>query len=91
MRQADLVVTGEGRFDAGSLTGKTCGHVLQLAADAGTPALVVAGSVAAGMAAAVPGVGLIEPHRAGRLSRGRGRGPGALADRGRPAGRPAVR
>ncbi|HST48352.1 glycerate kinase [Jatrophihabitans sp.] len=58
VRRADLVVTGEGRFDAGSLTGKTCGQVLQLAAAAGVPARVVAGSVAGGMAAAVPGVGL---------------------------------
>jgi len=54
VRRADLVVTGEGRFDAGSLTGKVCGHVLQAAAAAGVPALVVAGSVAAGMATAVP-------------------------------------
>lgn len=59
VRRADLVVTGEGRFDAGSLTGKTCGHVLRIAADSGVPALVVAGSVEAGMAGAVPGVGLL--------------------------------
>ncbi len=59
VRRAGLVVTGEGRFDAGSLTGKTCGHVLRTAAGDGVPALVVAGSVEAGMAGAVPGVGLL--------------------------------
>jgi glycerate kinase len=59
VERADLVITGEGRFDAGSLTGKTCGYVLQAAAGSGVPALVVAGSVAAGMAGAVPGVGLM--------------------------------
>jgi len=59
VRQADLVLTGEGRFDAGSLTGKTCGHVLRTAADNGVAALVVAGSVEDGMAGAVPGVGLL--------------------------------
>ncbi|HEV2885788.1 MAG TPA: glycerate kinase [Jatrophihabitans sp.] len=59
VRRADLVVTGEGRFDAGSLTGKTCGYVLRVAARGGVPALVVAGSVSEEMAAAVPGVGLL--------------------------------
>jgi glycerate kinase len=62
VRRADLVITGEGRFDAGSLTGKACGYVLQAAAGSGVPALVVAGSVAGEMAAlvagAVPGTGL---------------------------------
>jgi len=58
VRRADLVVTGEGRFDTGSLTGKTCGEVLRLASLAGPSALVVAGSVADGMAGAVAGVGL---------------------------------
>jgi glycerate 2-kinase len=51
IRRADLVITGEGRFDAGSLTGKACGYVLRAAAGSGVPALVVAGSVAAEMAA----------------------------------------
>jgi glycerate kinase len=59
VRRADLVITGEGRFDAGSLTGKTCGHVLELAARAGVPAVVVAGSITAEMAAAVSGAGLL--------------------------------
>lgn len=59
VRRADLVVTGEGRFDAGSLTGKTCGYVLQAAACGGVAALVVAGSVEPGIAGAVPGVDLL--------------------------------
>lgn len=46
---ADLVVTGEGRFDAQSLQGKVVGHVLALARLWGTRALVVAGSAASGM------------------------------------------
>ncbi|WP_336922022.1 glycerate kinase [Aquipuribacter sp. SD81] len=41
---ADLVVTGEGRFDATSLDGKAVGRVLALAERTGTPAAVVAGS-----------------------------------------------
>jgi glycerate 2-kinase len=44
---ADLVVTGEGRVDATSLSGKVVGGVLDRAAAAGLEALVVAGEVAA--------------------------------------------
>lgn len=43
---ADLVLTGEGAFDATSHTGKGPGHVLALAASRGVPAVVVAGVVA---------------------------------------------
>lgn len=46
---ADLVVTGEGAFDATTLAGKGPGHVLALAAEWGVPAVVVAGIVAAGV------------------------------------------
>ena len=42
---ADLVVTGEGLLDAESFEGKAVGGVLRLAAEAGIPALVVAGDV----------------------------------------------
>jgi glycerate kinase len=42
---ADLVITGEGRFDPTSLTGKTCGTVLAAAAAAGVPVALVAGQV----------------------------------------------
>ena len=42
----DLVVTGEGRLDATSFTGKVVGRVLERAETSGTEALVVAGDVA---------------------------------------------
>jgi len=58
----DLVITGEGRFDATSLTGKVCGTVLAAAAAAGTPVALVAGQVSApaaeGLAAVVTLAGL---------------------------------
>lgn len=42
---ADLVVTGEGAFDAPSLRGKVVGVVARRAAAVGVPALVLAGSI----------------------------------------------
>lgn len=42
---ADLVISGEGLFDATSLTGKVVGGVLERASRAGVPALVVAGEL----------------------------------------------
>ena len=42
--RSDLVVTGEGRFDATTLEGKVVGGVARLAADAGVLALAVVGS-----------------------------------------------
>jgi glycerate 2-kinase len=42
---ADLVITGEGRFDATSLTGKTCGTVIAAAVAAGVPVALVAGQI----------------------------------------------
>ena len=42
--RCDLVVTGEGRFDATSLEGKVVGGAARLAAEAGVPALAVVGS-----------------------------------------------
>ena len=44
---ADVVVTGEGRYDEQTATGKVPSHVLALARAAGVPALLVAGSVTA--------------------------------------------
>jgi glycerate 2-kinase len=41
---ADLVITGEGRYDATSLTGKVVGTVRAMALRAGVPVAVVAGS-----------------------------------------------
>ena len=42
---ADLIVTGEGFVDEGSFDGKVVGGVLQWAAQAGVPVLIVAGEV----------------------------------------------
>jgi glycerate 2-kinase len=47
LRETDLVVTGEGRLDETSFTGKVVGRLLSRAATAGVEALVVAGEVAA--------------------------------------------
>ncbi|MCK6160268.1 MAG: glycerate kinase [Corynebacterium striatum] len=44
LAEADLVVTGEGRFDEQSLTGKVVGTVAELAGE--TPVGVIAGSIA---------------------------------------------
>ena len=72
---ADLVITGEGRFDETSGTGKVAGTVFAAATAAGVPAALVAGQVAAGPPPAVAwAVGLSD--LAG------GAGP-ALADPGR--------
>jgi glycerate kinase len=46
IRAADLVLTGEGSFDATSLAGKGAGAVVQRAAALGRPVLVFAGQVA---------------------------------------------
>ena len=43
----DIVVTGEGQLDAQTAFGKTVAHVAKLAAAAGRPCLVVAGSIEA--------------------------------------------
>lgn len=58
LADADVVVTGEGRFDDTSLGGKLVGHVLAAAEQAGTAAVVVAGQVAA--QCTVPTVSLTE-------------------------------
>ena len=44
IRNADVVVTGEGRYDATSLQGKVVGGVAELAAQSGTRTLAVVGS-----------------------------------------------
>ncbi len=48
LAEVDLVVTGEGRLDATSFTGKTVGQVLARAAAAGVETLVAAGDIAPG-------------------------------------------
>lgn len=46
LAEADLVITGEGRVDGSSLTGKVVGKVVSMAARHDVAAVVVAGSVA---------------------------------------------
>jgi glycerate 2-kinase len=46
LERADLVITGEGQYDATSLSGKVPGTVLALAGEAGVPAALVAGVLA---------------------------------------------
>lgn len=47
LAEADVVVTGEGRYDSQSAAGKVPEYVALLAAAAGIPALLAAGSIAA--------------------------------------------
>ncbi|MBX7445946.1 MULTISPECIES: glycerate kinase [unclassified Arthrobacter] len=47
IRQADIVITGEGSFDGQSRIGKLVGNVLQRAAEAGVQSGVIAGRIAA--------------------------------------------
>jgi glycerate 2-kinase len=58
LANADLVVTGEGQYDATSLGGKVVGAVLAAAGAAGVPVAVVAGRVAAPPPAGVMAVEL---------------------------------
>lgn len=48
VERADLVVTGEGRYDATSIRGKVVGGVAALATASAVPCLVLAGQVAVG-------------------------------------------
>ena len=43
--EADLVITGEGRADAQTLSGKTASHVAALAPQRGTPAVLLCGAL----------------------------------------------
>jgi glycerate kinase len=45
MAQADLVITGEGRYDLTSLSGKAAGTVIAAATAAGVPAALVTGTL----------------------------------------------
>ncbi|HEV7949610.1 MAG TPA: glycerate kinase [Glaciihabitans sp.] len=51
IRAADVVITGEGRFDSQSAAGKVVSHVLNLTSPTGTPTLLVAGLIDADPAA----------------------------------------
>jgi glycerate kinase len=55
LEHASAVVTGEGRLDETSFTGKVVGEVLSAAARLDRPAAVVAGDVAPGLQRALPG------------------------------------
>jgi glycerate kinase len=57
LARADLVVTGEGRLDSTSWSGKVVGGVLRAAHRAGVPVLVVVGSVGPGGIEGLAGVG----------------------------------
>ena len=48
LKGADLVITGEGRIDRQTLSGKVPAEVLKLARQAGVPAVVIAGAVEGG-------------------------------------------
>jgi glycerate kinase len=58
MADVDLVITGEGRYDAQSLGGKVVGEVLRNASEVGTRAAVIAGDVA--LESVVATVSLVE-------------------------------
>lgn len=64
LAEADLVVTGEGRVDATSVTGKVVGRVLARAGAARVEALVLAGDVAAG--SPIDAISLVERYGPGR-------------------------
>ena len=58
LRQADLVITGEGRIDAQTAFGKTALGVAQRAAEAGVPCVAVGGGVDPAGIEALAGVGV---------------------------------
>jgi glycerate 2-kinase len=60
LAEADLVVTGEGRLDETSFTGKVVGRVLERAAAAHAETLVVAGEIAA--QSAIDAISLVERY-----------------------------
>jgi glycerate kinase len=59
IKQADLVVTGEGRLDRTSFLGKAPGAVVRLCAELGTPVVLIVGDVAADVTSPVPSVALV--------------------------------
>lgn len=48
IKDADLLITGEGCFDQQSMRGKVVGHALRMADEYGVPSVVVAGSAPSG-------------------------------------------
>lgn len=61
MRDADVVVTGEGRLDGQTVYGKTVAGVARLAASMGVAVLVVPGALGPGWEAILPWVYGVEP------------------------------
>lgn len=61
-RDADLVITGEGRLDAQSLQGKACMGVASRAARHGVPTIAIVGSIGPGAEACVRPGGLRSSH-----------------------------
>jgi glycerate 2-kinase len=59
LAQADLAVTGEGLFDATSLSGKVVGGVIRKAGEHGVPALIVAGDTDCCTSPPVPVISLV--------------------------------
>jgi glycerate kinase len=57
---ADLVITGEGRIDASSASGKVVSAVLRRADTAGVPVALVAGEVDSSFAGALPTISLVD-------------------------------
>lgn len=60
IERADLVITGEGQFDATSMAGKVVGGVIGLAAEFDVPVVAVAGRVDPEFSAPVPTFTLVE-------------------------------
>ncbi len=56
VENADLVVTGEGRFDESSLRGKGPGFIVKMAGQAAKPTLVLAGSIDSRAAAEIQNI-----------------------------------
>lgn len=83
---ADLVVTGEGRLDATTATGKVVGRVVDAARRAGRPVAAVVGSLVAG---AAEELGLANDHVV--TAPASGPGPAARAAVGEAAGLLAAR
>ena len=60
IEKADLVITGEGHVDGSSFEGKVVGGVLDLADEAATPALVIAGDFEKSLSCPVPIYSLVD-------------------------------
>lgn len=66
IKQADLVITGEGCLDATSFQGKVVGGVTQLCRQEGVPAWAIVGTVAKGTASTIPTINLTQLYGAQR-------------------------